>query len=83
MVRGQASHWSRQWGSGKKHTRPPMDVSQRKKRKCLMHGGDFLSDGPGHRVCNSCKASPEWKRGLNENTPDRTGGRVIPKKGGS
>lgn len=62
MIKGQASHWTRPFGTGQ-NSRPEQNLSQRKKRKCLMHGGDFLSDGPGHRICNKCKQTAQWRIG--------------------
>lgn len=35
--------------------------ARRRPRRCLRHGGEFVSDGPGHRVCDDCKKRPEWR----------------------
>jgi hypothetical protein len=32
-----------------------------KMRKCLMHGGMFWSEHPGHRICNLCKETEEFQ----------------------
>ncbi len=32
-------------------------------RRCLMCGEDFLSDGPGNRICKKCKSTETWRRG--------------------
>ncbi|QPM89128.1 hypothetical protein [Pseudooceanicola algae] len=31
---------------------------RQKTRNCLCCGGQFLSDGPGNRMCNPCRNSP-------------------------
>lgn len=33
----------------------PLDTSQQKMRKCLPCGVEFLSSGPGNRMCESCR----------------------------
>ena len=35
-----------------------------KNRKCLMHGGEFLSSHIGERVCPSCKSTSIWSSGV-------------------
>jgi hypothetical protein len=37
------------------------DEIGRKRRRCLGHGGLFLSTGPGHRVCDACKNRAAWR----------------------
>lgn len=36
-------------------------LAARKERRCLKHGGPFLSDGPGHRICDDCKRLGVWR----------------------
>lgn len=33
-------------------------------RRCMMHGGEFLSRHPGERVCQSCRGSDAWRLGM-------------------
>lgn len=35
-------------------------------RKCLKCGGQFPSEWQGHRVCDPCKATPEWRFAVRE-----------------
>lgn len=35
--------------------KPKTDTSQRKKRRCLSCPKSFMSDGPGNRICPTCK----------------------------
>lgn len=39
------------------------DHPKRKLRTCLCCREDFISDGPGNRICNSCKESTAWSSG--------------------
>lgn len=44
-------------------------TEQRKQRRCLTHGGMFMSDGPHNRICPTCTNSnrkPERCGGLTE-----------------
>lgn len=41
--------------------RPPRKPAKR--RACLSCGGDFVSEGAHHRVCDSCKSGPDWRHG--------------------
>jgi hypothetical protein len=34
-----------------------------RQRRCLMCAGQFLSAGPGERICRSCKSSDTWRSG--------------------
>lgn len=34
-----------------------------KVRSCLRCRGKFFSDGPGNRICGTCKNTDEWKTG--------------------
>lgn len=36
---------------------------QRRRRSCLMHGGEFMSEGRHHRICDQCKKLPAWRLG--------------------
>ena len=41
----------------------PRAVLVRTRRRCLMCRQAFTSDGAGHRVCKTCKATPAWRAG--------------------
>lgn len=45
--------------------RKPKAASDSKKRKCMMPdcGKTFTSTGPGHRYCNQCRNSPQYRDG--------------------
>ena len=48
--------------------RKPASNFKTKKRKCLMCLKQFSSEGPGNRICDECKKTPEYKFGnLNYN----------------
>ena len=38
-------------------------VVAHKERRCLVCGLQFLSEGPGERVCRKCKTKPSWRTG--------------------
>jgi hypothetical protein len=40
--------------------------AQRKSRKCLSCSDQFLSIGPGNRICLPCKDLDAWKAGVTE-----------------
>lgn len=47
---------------------PPKDripdmPSTMKVRSCLRCRSQFFSEGPGNRICGTCKGSDEWKSG--------------------
>lgn len=33
------------------------------RRNCLMHGGSFMSTGPGNRICGTCKGKAVYRTG--------------------
>ncbi len=41
----------------------PVSEAPTKRRDCLMCGAEFLSEGPGHRVCQTCKGTSRWRGG--------------------
>lgn len=38
-------------------------LAKAKTRKCLRCREDFLSEGPGNRICGVCKGSEDWRAG--------------------
>ena len=43
--------------------RPTPASDKIKDRKCLMCLKQFLSEGPGNRICGECKKTPQYKLG--------------------
>jgi hypothetical protein len=39
---------------------------QCKPRRCLSCDSAFASTGPGHRICDACKALDGWKSGVSD-----------------
>jgi hypothetical protein len=51
-------------GGGRDHPcSKPRAPIVRTRRRCLMCGNTFVSDGAGHRVCKACKATNAWRGG--------------------
>lgn len=47
------------------HSKPPSDRKLAEKlRLCLMCGGQFMSEWPGHRVCTRCTKTAAWRGGM-------------------
>ena len=45
-------------------------LATQRDRLCLRHGGMFLSDGPGNRICNDCKRTKRRARMAQANLID-------------
>ena len=58
------SEIKRERRSGVKKTTAKPKGQPPQKRACLKCGGSFNSKGPGNRICNDCKGSPEWRSGI-------------------
>lgn len=52
----------KRWPS-KTRSKPKPDDAERKRRKCLKCGNPFVSDGPGNRICKSCKPRVDFAAG--------------------
>jgi len=50
-------------GLGPRDRIKPVNDVKKTSRKCLMHGGTFMSEGVGNRVCDDCKKLSVWKSG--------------------
>ena len=54
-IKKNRSHETTKPESERRHVEKP--------RKCLMHGGQFISSHIGERVCPSCKDTSVWRSG--------------------
>ncbi len=54
---------------------PPVRASKKARRKCLVGGHMFNSEGPHNHVCDVCKSHRAWQNG-GEDFAEATGGGV-------